>query len=297
MKTRLRSRLLLVAALVLAVSTWRVGTATAVYTDPQCEEDAVGAVGHLLPDCIPADIPPEGASTPLTCVEAEFCEATYDELASTYDQVALTQMDAEDTAILPQVMASMVEAVNGSSPSSSTRYAAWLSFYLYSESAHPSICSKGVVDNGYCGRLFHKYRIVDSDGNPGDTVYSTPFLARSGDNDPAHVGIEGGNGQQGGPIPDGPGTYSWGYDTGQWTHYESATDEPHDPGKWRLDPWHVGDRCCFEIHGGTGDHAYDVSRTEGCIRLRAAAITSLKSLWDNRTTNKKNHAPVGIYYP
>jgi len=81
---------------------------------------------------------------------------------------------------------------------------------------------------------------------------------------------------------------------------------PWDPGKWRLDPWYVNkpgtsttyyERSAFEFHGGSGNHDFWSAPTRGCIRLPKPSITSLKSLWDNRTDNKYSGAHVYVYYP
>ena len=122
------------------------------------------------------------------------------------------------------------------------------------------------------------------------------FEGRSGNNDPSDDWVP-----DRGPLPNQDWTSStpsglhhfhWGWRLGHFTGYIADSDEPFFPGKWHLDPWAVSKngtgRGAFEIHGGSAGHAFTQSRTHGCIRIRAGAITSLKSLWVNHADNKHN---------
>jgi hypothetical protein len=66
---------------------------------------------------------------------------------------------------------------------------------------------------------------------------------------------------------------------------------------WRQSGGGGTQRGEFEIHGGSGTHEFQVSRTNGCIRLKQAGITSLKSKWNNYTNNRQDpYAELTDYY-
>jgi len=251
--------------------------------------------------CAAQPVPPEPPPTPLSCDGTVLCMATEDEArAAGLDVDTMRRNDQQALAtVLAQREADLKQS--GMTSTLSSYYSAWVNFYLYQSSA--GYCSGTVNHNNHCGWLYHRY-YDDASG----WLYTTSFPARSGSNIPAN------DWSYGGPIPNdhqpagGSVTnhYKWGFMNGTYYGYQSDSSATFDPGKWRLDPWYVNEpgtgappyeRSEFEIHGGSGNHDFWVSGTYGCIRLPKASITSLKSLWDNRTSNKQMGAYVYVYYP
>jgi hypothetical protein len=219
--------------------------------------------------------------------------------AAGFDTTAMRANDAADLATMAEP-AFQTDAVTAS-----VYYRGWLNFYLY---LAPTNCSGTVQDNNHCGWLYHKYQQY-VDGVPKPTIYTTSYPARSGNNKPADMWV-----QNTGPQPRvwgsssptiSSGHYRWGWMNGGFTGYNADSSAEFNPGKWRLDPWNVWQqsgqsgikRGEFEIHGGSGTHEFQVSRTQGCIRLKQAGITSLKSKWNNYTNNKQDpYAELTDYY-
>lgn len=245
--------------------------------------------------CAARPVPPEPPPTPLTCEGAVLCMATDAE-------VQAAGLDLDVLRLGDEVELASIRARERSLGTlSSSYYTGWVKFYLY-ENSH---CNGTKYYHGYCGWLYHKYY---DDGS--GWVYTTSFPARSGDNIPAH------DWSSRGPIPNDhqprgssvTNRYTWGFKNGLFTNYEPDSGASFDPGKWRLGPWYVNkpgtsadryERSEVEIHGGSGSHNFwnDGAYTLGCIRLPQTSITSLKSLWDNRTDNKYSGAHVYVYYP
>ena len=243
---------------------------------------------------------PQPPPTELTCEGAVFCEATYEEMeAAGFDT---TQMQANDQ----QTLASIQEQVEAAAAAavSSTFYNGWVNFYLY----YNTNCNGTKKYNNYCGWLYHKYQAI-IDGIP-KPVYTSSYPARSGNNNVAqkwtpNVGPLPNTWASSNPSLPSP-TRKWGWMNGSFTGYQASANDSFYPGLWRLDPWTVYSgsggsgtmRNAFEIHGGRNASDFWTTGTYGCIRLPSASITSLKSMWNNRTDNKQNpYAPVTVYYP
>lgn len=251
----------------------------------ECELD--GSPLAATPYCTPPLEVPQPPATPLTCVGAVVCMGTYKDLAQAgFDITGMLAADRRGPAPgRPPVR----PTTHPAAPLASVSYSAWLNFYLYAGSN----CSGTVNANGRCGWLYHKYSTIVN-GIPQPGVRISAYPARSGNNNPAQDWV-----RNVGPIPN-EYSYKWGFMNGSFTGYEPSSSATFSPGKWRLDPWVVSNgsqtRSAFEIHGGTGSHAFAVSGTNGCIRLPSSSITSLKSMWNSRTSNKKNGAYLSIYY-
>lgn len=208
---------------------------------------------------------------------------TYDDLR--YAGFDVTGMEAEDSRML----AAHPRRPMAQEAASGTWYGAWLNFYLYLNTN----CGGTVKSNNRCGWLYHKYtKVIDGVPKPG--VTTTAYPARSGNNNPAQEWV-----YNTGPLPN-DFSYKWGFMNGSFTGYEPDSSSTFSPGKWRLDPWSVSNgsttRGAFEIHGGTGSHDFWSSGTQGCIRLPSSSVTGLKSMWNNRSSNRKDGAYLSIYY-
>lgn len=269
---------------------------------PECEED--GSPLLATPYCTPPPgYRPQETPTPLTCDGAVFCNATYEEMAAAgYD---VDVMQAQDREALQAATASLTgvgptdELQKSTDPGLTpvpvvqpqAYYSAWVQFYLY----HDSHCLGTKKQNNHCGWLYHKYTCSGNcpDDQTQGTVYTSSYPARSGNNKPADDWEF-----EVGPIPN-EYSWRWGYMNGERTGYESDSGTSFDPGKWRLDPWSVThngkNRGAFEIHGGKGTSEFWKKGTKGCIRLPQASVTSLKSKYDNRTSNKTS-VYVHIHY-
>jgi hypothetical protein len=192
-------------------------------------------------------------------------------------------MQIQDQAVLPILLQQYFSSV--ATGTSGISYAGWLGFHL---DKAPDNCASQWINNGHCGWLFHKYDVI-TNGNPGK-IFTTAYRSVSGDNNPADIAK-----RNVGPVPNNL-SYKWGFDPqNNYQGFVSDTTAPFDPGKWRLFPWSVDGRCCFEVHGGSGSHAAPTP-TGGCIRISYDGINSLKSMWFTRTDNRKQGAPVYIYY-
>ena len=188
----------------------------------------------------------------------------------------------------------------------------WLIFELI-PSGNGGCGANPVVDNGFCGFLWHSWAdYTNGKPTPGTTTHSSRFFARSGDNNPADKWK-----RSLGPIPDtwdssatpaGEYLHHWGWFNGHFQGYVRLSDVSYYPGAWSIDPYVVhhdnpvglesSSRSAFMIHGGWQGHEYESARSLGCIRLRYKAIPALKAKWDNSTGNKKLPLgpPLYIYY-
>jgi hypothetical protein len=251
------------------------------WQDPECEVD--GSPWADSNQCTPpAEVPQPWPALAPSCEGAVFCMATYEQMRQAgFDTTQLEAHEAEMLASMPP----------HSSPQS-PYYSAFVEFDLY---AAPTGCSGTVRDNNHCGWLYHRYVIGDD-----PPTYTSSYPARSGNNNPPNkwtVNV--------GPLPDtwkssSPSIASpyrrWGWMNSGFTGYESSGSDTFYPGKWRLDPWNVYSgagktgthRSAFEIHGGRNAHDFWIKRTAGCIRLPSGSITGLKSMWDTRSSNKRD---------
>ncbi|MGQ0668632.1 MAG: hypothetical protein ACT4PO_02985 [Actinomycetota bacterium] len=272
------------AGLVVLPALAQAGSAAAKagWRSPACERDGSPLAAGTV--CTPPSAVPQPPPTPLTCDGAVVCMGTYEDLRRAGFDV--TGMRAADRAMLA-AHPTLLRAP--SAAAATTTYSAWLTFYLY----NGTNCSGTVSQNGRCGWLYHKYSTI-LNGIPQPAVTTSAYPARSGNNNPAQEWVV-----NVGPLPN-DFTYKWGFMNGAFTGYEADTSASFSPGKWRLDPWTVSNgsvtRSAFEIHGGTGTHEFSVSGTLGCIRIPSSSVTGLKSMWNNRTSNRKDGASVSIYY-
>lgn len=290
------------ATLYLHVTTW---------SDPGCEEDGNPSLSEWV--CNEPQVPSDPITTVQTDCVAIFCHANLEEIAlAGYDTTHLVQMNAmaESCGALraggpgssgPTGMG--VNCVGGvHDPTSGAGSGAYslLGFALYRD--HGTNCRGSVVLNGHCGFL----EFESASYAPGTPTF-TIWRARSGNNNPADDCAP-----NLGPInlstnPRGYYRLGWSSSPGglsTFTGYEARSDPMYDPGLWRLEPWSVPcpttthpeqERGAFELHGGTGAHAFIV--THGCIRVDAGTITQIKDKWDHDMQNKRDGGvPVSIYY-
>ncbi len=259
-------------------------SANAGWRSRACERD--GSPLLASPFCTPNPPVHQPPSTPATCEGAIVCMGTYADLRRAgFDITGMRAADRRMLAAHPELSRPPSDLPQVAT----TTYSAWMDFYLYANLN----CSGTVSQNGRCGWLYHKYiKIVN--GVPKTGVTTSAYPARSGNNNPAQDWVV-----NVGPIPN-EFTYAWGFMNGVFTGFESDTTDTFSPGKWRLDPWSVTNngvtRGAFEVHGGINAHSFYTTGTQGCIRLPAASITSLKSMWNNFTSNKKDGVSVSINY-
>ncbi len=226
------------------------------------------------------------------CAGAVVCDATFDELSAM--GIDMTPIEADYQTELSQALGGggPLSALAATSSTFSGDYG-WNEFYLALNQDGNCNGAK-VVDGGHCGWLYNHFTVF-SNGSP-KASFTTIFEARSGNNDPADHWVP-----NLGPLPNGDwtssspslGRFHWGWKQGAYSGYTAFTDPAYDPGYFPLDPWDVYNaqgvhRGSFLIHGGTGTHYYTKSETNGCIRIRSEAVSSLRSLWVNYTDNKRD---------
>jgi hypothetical protein len=293
----LRGRYTAVAVLSMSLLTGLAGGARPAaaaegpvhWRNAECERDGAPQDSRCIP---PTNLPQPATALAPSCAGAVFCTATYEEMRRAgVDTGVLEEHDRQNWHVMHLTGRTAPE----------TYYHAFVEFDLY---LAPTNCSRTVKQNDHCGWLYHKYTIDD-----GTTVYTSSYPARSGNNKPADDWVV-----NTGPMPDtwasSVPTIASPYRRMGWMYsvyygYQSDSDPSFSPGKWRLDPWDVYSksgqsgthRSAFEIHGGTGDHDFWKQGTGGCIRLPSTSITGLKSLWDTRSSNKKDpYVSVRNYY-
>lgn len=246
---------------------------------------------------------PPGADT---CTGTDgFCDATSDEIAA----AGVSTAELDSAAASEQ----KVTVPEGGSPASTsfTGRWGWLIFNLV-RSGNGACGANPVVDNGFCGNLWHSWAQY-SNGVPTSSMHSSRFFARSGDNNPGDRWV-----RNVGPLPDtwdssatpaGEAYHHWGWYNGHFQGYVRLSDPAYYPGAWSVDPFVVyhsnpgpnesSSRSAFMIHGGWQSHEYESSRSHGCIRLRYQAIPGLRAKWDNSTGNKRIPSGPTLYvdYP